>query len=202
MTLTSYIQNLWLLGNVEKDFPWKIIAHLDRHLKSVLGSLDRSEYEEPHPGCFIHKTATIEHNVTLKPPLLIGPGCFIAANCYLRGPIILAENASLGPSCEVKCSFIGVGSRLAHMNYVGNSIIGEDVNLEGGAVCANHWNEYEEKEVRVRWNNQVVFTGSTKFGAILGDHCRLGANSVTDPGTVLKPSSIVGRLEHISQEDL
>jgi carbonic anhydrase/acetyltransferase-like protein (isoleucine patch superfamily) len=42
-------------------------------------------------------------------------------------------------------------------------------------------------------------TGLVKFGAVLGDGCRIGANSVTSPGTLLPPGTIVPRLTLIDQ---
>lgn len=38
------------------------------------------------------------------------------------------------------------GSKLAHVNFVGGSILGADVNLEAGAIITNRRNELDEKE--------------------------------------------------------
>jgi len=64
----------------------------------------------------------------------------VAAHAYLRGGVFLDEDVRVGPSCEVKASFIFRGSALAHLNYAGDSLIGASVNLEAGAVLANHFN--------------------------------------------------------------
>jgi hypothetical protein len=39
----------------------------------------------------------------------------------------------------------------------------------------------------------------TKFGALVGDHSKIGANAVLSPGSILKPESVVKRLELIEQ---
>jgi len=43
---------------------------------------------------------------------------------------------TVGPGVEIKSSFIGAKTTLTHLNFIGNSIIGRDVNIEAGAVIA------------------------------------------------------------------
>jgi acetyltransferase-like isoleucine patch superfamily enzyme len=73
------------------------------------------------------------------------------------------------------------------------------VNLEAGAVIANHYNERVHKEISVLVNGQVFSTGVQKFGALIGDGTRIGANAVSSPGTILPPRSVVKRLELVEQ---
>jgi len=92
------------------------------------------------------------------------------------------------------------GSKLAHMNFVGNSIIGADVNVEAGAIIANHRNEREDCNIRIVYHGLVIDTGVDRFGALVGDGSRLGANAVIAPGALLEPGLIVGRLQLIDQK--
>jgi len=149
--------------------PWEIVAHL-AELVTV----------------FVHPDAVIEPGAIIKPPVVIGAGCFIAAHAYLRGGVVLGDRVTVGPGVEVKSSLIGPGSALAHFNFVGDSILGAEINLEAGAVIANHWNERPD-------------TGRMKFGALIGDRCRIGANAVLSPGTILRPGTIVPRLALVDQ---
>jgi bifunctional N-acetylglucosamine-1-phosphate-uridyltransferase/glucosamine-1-phosphate-acetyltransferase GlmU-like protein len=123
----------------------------------------------------------------------------VAAHAYLRDGVFLDRGVRVGPSCEIKASFVFRGSVLAHLNYVGNSLIGARVNLEAGAVLANHFNEREDKRISVVVGGRLVLTGVEKFGALVGDDSRIGANAVTTPGTLLPPRSIVRRLELVEQ---
>lgn len=147
----------------------------------------------------IHKTATVEEHVVLKGPVIIGPNSFVAAHCYLRGGVWLIGKNSLGPGCEVKSSVLFPGSNLAHFNFIGDSIIGSDVNFEAGSVIANHYNERTDKEISVRLSGQTVKTGVNKFGSLVGDRCRVGANAVLSPGSILKPGDVVDRLALLKQ---
>jgi bifunctional N-acetylglucosamine-1-phosphate-uridyltransferase/glucosamine-1-phosphate-acetyltransferase GlmU-like protein len=88
---------------------------------------------------------------------------------------------------------------LAHFNFIGNSIIGSRVNFEAGSHTANHWNERQNKTVFVRTSEGAMSTGCNKFGAIVGDDARIGANSVLSPGTLLTKGTIVPRLTLIDQ---
>lgn len=147
----------------------------------------------------IHKTAVIETNVTLKAPIIIGENCFIGANSYLRNGVFLMSNVKIGTGCEIKTSIICPDSAIAHFNFIGDSIIGRRVNFEAGSITANHFNEREDKTITVVHNSQKINTHVTKFGSLVGDDSRIGANAVLSPGTLLLPKSIVKRLELIEQ---
>jgi UDP-N-acetylglucosamine diphosphorylase / glucose-1-phosphate thymidylyltransferase / UDP-N-acetylgalactosamine diphosphorylase / glucosamine-1-phosphate N-acetyltransferase / galactosamine-1-phosphate N-acetyltransferase len=46
---------------------------------------------------------------------------------------------------------------------------------------------------------QFLLTNVEKFGAVIGDDCKLGSNCVTMPGTILEPGRVVVRLELVDQ---
>lgn len=140
---------------------------------------------------FIHPTSKIEEGVVLKGPIYIGPNCFVGAHAYLRGGVYLMGNNSIGPGCELKTCIIFPNTNLAHFNFVGDSILGSNVNMEAGSIIANHYNERTNKE---------IFPGVTKFGALVGDNCKIGANAVLSPGTILKKDTVVPRQALINQQ--
>lgn len=183
---------------IDEKEPWNTVASLSDLLNSLIPSL-RNDYNITD-GVAIHKTAVIGHNVTIKAPAIIGPDCFVGSNSYLRNGIYLAPGAKVGVSCEIKTTIMMERSAVAHFNFVGDSIIGRDVNIEAGAIVTNHYNEREEKTVYVHHNGKRICTGMHKFGSLIGDGCRIGANAVLSPGTLLKPKTIVRRLELIEQD--
>lgn len=180
-----------------QENPWEIVQHLDEIILDEIKNLD--DNFEINEGIAIHKTATIETNVTLKGPMIIGKNCFIGANSYLRNSVYLAESVKIGTGCEVKSSIIFGNSAIAHFNFIGDSIIGRNVNFEAGSLTANHYNERENKNVFVKIQNDIINTNVKKFGALVGDDCKIGANAVLSPGTILDMKSIVKRLELIEQ---
>jgi UDP-N-acetylglucosamine diphosphorylase / glucose-1-phosphate thymidylyltransferase / UDP-N-acetylgalactosamine diphosphorylase / glucosamine-1-phosphate N-acetyltransferase / galactosamine-1-phosphate N-acetyltransferase len=167
-------------------------------LTSMLDSCN-GDYLIRSNGIAVHKTATIEEGAVIKAPVIIGPKCFIGAHAYLRGGVSASEGVTIGPGSEVKSSIIFSHSHLAHFNFIGDSIIGSHVNFEAGAVVANHYNERQDKKIRVLHQGRVVETGSTKFGALVGDNCKIGANAVLSPGTILEKDTVVKRLELVEQ---
>ena len=185
---------------LDELFPWNIVDNLNRTINRLLETCG-DEYDIKN-GVAIHKTAIIGHNVTIKAPAIICAGCFVGSNSYLRNGVFLAPGAKIGISCEVKTSVMMEGSAVAHFNFVGDSIIGHDVNIEAGAIICNHYNERKDDTVYVHIGGERVSTGLHKFGALVGDGCRIGANAVLSPGTLLKPQTIVRRLQLVEQDPI
>jgi UDP-N-acetylglucosamine diphosphorylase / glucose-1-phosphate thymidylyltransferase / UDP-N-acetylgalactosamine diphosphorylase / glucosamine-1-phosphate N-acetyltransferase / galactosamine-1-phosphate N-acetyltransferase len=179
------------------DRPWESLENIEESIKLLIRDLDDDYVIEGNIA--IHKTAIIEESAMIKSPVIIGAGCFIGSHSLLRGGVILGDETKIGPSCEVKHSIIGRRTAFAHFNFVGDSIIGSDVNLEAGAVIANHYNERVDKKIFIFVNGVKTDTGITKFGALIGDNTKIGANAVTSPGTILAKNSIVRRRELVEQ---
>ncbi len=184
------------IGQQDKE-PWEITKAIVEIINELIPSLN--EDFSINGGIAIHKTAVIESGVTLKPPVIIGEACFIGAHAYLRGGVYLSDHVSIGPGCEIKSSIICSHSAAAHFNFIGDSIIGSNVNFEAGSVTANHYNERVDKAIFVLYNTAIIDTEYTKFGSLIGDHSKIGANAVLSPGTLLPANSIVKRLALIEQ---
>jgi UDP-N-acetylglucosamine diphosphorylase / glucose-1-phosphate thymidylyltransferase / UDP-N-acetylgalactosamine diphosphorylase / glucosamine-1-phosphate N-acetyltransferase / galactosamine-1-phosphate N-acetyltransferase len=196
--LNKYIARFNNLFVSQKEkFPWTITRQMQEIILGEIKNL--GEEFIINEGVAIHKTAIIEHGVTLKGPIIVGANCFIAAHTYLRGGVFLDKNVSIGPGCEIKSSIIFSNSSMAHFNFVGDSLIGSFVNMEAGSIIANHYNERDEKQISVLVDTAPIATDATKFGALVGDHTKIGANAVLSPGTILPPKSVVNRLELIRQ---
>ncbi len=183
--------------------PWEATSQSDDVVRTWFALLQMGHMTDRdyaiQDGVAIHATAIVEPGAVLKGPCVIGPHCFVAAYAYLRGGVWLDHDVIIGPSCELKSTFIHSGSKTAHFNFVGDSVIGRKVNIEAGAILANYRNERDDKQIRVLIDGQVHQTGVDKFGACVGNGTRIGANAVLAPGTLLAPNSIVKRLELIDQ---
>jgi UDP-N-acetylglucosamine diphosphorylase / glucose-1-phosphate thymidylyltransferase / UDP-N-acetylgalactosamine diphosphorylase / glucosamine-1-phosphate N-acetyltransferase / galactosamine-1-phosphate N-acetyltransferase len=196
--ISNFIKSFSILFPAQSNLPpWQITDGLTEILIELIRQFD--DNYEVNNGIAIHKTATIERGVVLKAPVIIGAHCFVGSNAYLRGGVYLGESVKIGTGCEIKASIIFSDSSIAHFNFIGDTIIGSQVNFEAGAITANHYNERENKNIDVVYNAAIIHTGVTKFGALVGDHSKIGANAVLSPGTILPPNSIVKRLELIDQ---
>ena len=173
--------------------PWELTREAAPVVQALVDQLPAGEYAVAD-GVAIHHTAWVEAGAVLKGPLVLGPRCRVAAGAYLRGGNWLAGDNTLGPGCELKSSFLFAGSRLAHFNFLGDSVVGADVNFEAGSIVCNHRNERADTQVHVRLPSGLHATGCDKFGALVGDGSRIGANAVLAPGSLLAPGAVVQRL--------
>ena len=198
LDLSNYVAQFHLLfPELRGRFPWEITSNASSILSEELKKL--SNDFRVHNSVAIHKDALIEEHAVIKGPAIISAGCFIAAHSYLRGGVWLGEHVVIGPGSEVKSSFLLSHTSLAHFNFVGDSIVGSHVNMEAGSVIANHYNERSNKIIYVRTGIESLSTGADKFGALIGDHTKIGANAVLSPGTILAVKSVVDRLTLLQQ---
>lgn len=177
--------------------PWGLTASAPDRIDEAITGLS-SDFRRTG-NVAIHRTATIEPGAVVKGPAIVGAGSFVAAGAYLRGGVFLDRDCVVGPGCELKSTFMLAGAKLAHLAFVGDSLVGSRVNVEAGAVVANHRNELDDRRIRIVHEGRMIDTGVEKFGALIGDDVRIGANAVVAPGALLAPGSRVGRLELVDQ---
>ncbi|MDP3854915.1 hypothetical protein [Phenylobacterium sp.] len=180
------------------EAPWRITIRSAEITRRLILGLDATAYRIDD-GVAVHRSSTVEAGAVLKGPAVIGPRCFVAAGAYVRDGCWLEEDCILGPGAELKSSFVFRGSKLAHFNFVGDSILGRGVNLEAGSIVANYRNEKADKQISFRLNGQLIETGVEKFGVLAGDGVRVGANAVIAPGAVLAKGEVVRRLTLVDQ---
>ncbi len=185
------------LGEFSDSPPWELTLASIRIVEQLLNRL--GDGYTVNGDIAVHLTSTIESGAILKGPAIIGPDSFIAAGAYIRGGCWLEANCILGPGAELKSSFVFRGSKLAHFNFVGDSILGCEVNLEAGSIIANYRNEQADPTISFIHRGKRIETGATKFGALVGDRTKIGCNAVIAPGAILAPATIVKRLALVDQ---
>lgn len=201
VSITDYIESfpsspLAALGAVD---PWELTSQSAAIVRQLIASLSGDDFII-EGEIARHKSATVEQGAVLKGPLVLGARCFVAAGAYLRGGSWLDEDCIIGPGSELKSSFVFARTKLAHFNFVGDSVLGSNVNIEAGSIVCNYRNERSDHEIRIRLNGTIHRAGVDKFGALIGDGGRLGANSVVAPGALLLPATIVRRTCLCDQE--
>lgn len=199
VSLTDYLAALpsTLAQALAEIAPWNATTNAPEIIAGL--ALDSGVYREAAQGVRIHESATVEQGAVLKPPIVIGPRAFVAAGAYLRGGIFLDEDVIVGPYCELKTVFMLKGSKVAHLSFVGDSLIGARANIEAGAVIANYRNERDDKHIRIADGDIVHETGVDKFGALVGDNARIGANATIAPGALIKAGAVIRRGALIDQ---
>lgn len=131
----------------------------------------------------------VEPGALIKGPIVIGKDTEIRQGAYIRGGALAGNGCIIGHTTEIKGSIMLNGAKAGHFAYVGDSILGGDVNLGAGTKLANL--KMIPGTILIHAGKKHHDTGRRKLGAILGDHAETGCNSVTSPGTLLGPRSLV-----------
>ena len=105
------------------------------------------------------------------------------------GNCLIGNGCVVGHTTEVKTSIMLDGAKAGHFAYIGDSILGNDVNLGAGTKLANL--KIVDVEMKLKIEGRTYETGLKKLGAILGDRVETGCNSVTSPGTLLGRASLI-----------
>lgn len=186
----------WALGRrlMPADQPvWRCLGDRLRAFFDAEGSWDPA----PEVGAGVHllgdririgRDVRIEPGAVIVGPAVLEDGVTIRTGAYVREHVVLGAGSLVGAHSEVKGSILLPGAKAPHQAYVGDSILGRDVNLGAGTICSNVKNV--GREVTFRVGAETVHTGLRKLGAILGDECKTGCNTVLNPGVLMGPGCV------------
>jgi bifunctional UDP-N-acetylglucosamine pyrophosphorylase / glucosamine-1-phosphate N-acetyltransferase len=168
--------------------PWALLgAPLDAMLAALPErAIESALSEHVHLSgdrIVIGKGARIAPGVVLEGPLWLGEDVEIRTGAYVRGGCWIGDGCRIGANTEVKRSILLPEAKAPHLNYVGDSILGSDVNLGAGTVLSNF--RHDGKEIVVLDGATRIPTGRRKLGALLGDGVKTGCNSVLHPGVIV-----------------
>jgi len=138
----------------------------------------------------VARGARIRSGAYICGPVFIGEDSDIGPNCYIRPYTSVGRHVRIGNACEIKNSIILDETRIGHLSYVGDSVIGEECNLGAGTTVANY--RLDGKTVRMMVKDDVVDSGRTKLGVILGDRVKTAINSLFMPGVKVGHDSWIG----------
>lgn len=172
--------------------PWDLLLAQERLMADLEG---RNDGEVEHGAVLrgevqVGKGAIVKAGAYIEGPVVIGADSRIGPNCYIRGATHIGAGCHVGAATEIKNSILCSHSNAPHQNYIGDSIVGSQVNLGAGTKIANL--RLDEREVSVQVGGAVVSTGRRKFGAVLGDGVKTGINASINAGTIVGPSAFIG----------
>lgn len=147
----------------------------------------------------IGQGTVIKSGVVIEGPVVIGQHCTIGPNCYIRGCTAIGNHCKVGHAVEVKNSILMDYSAVPHLSYVGDSVLGERVNLGAGTIIANFRHDGTTHKSLVK--GRLVDTGRRKFGSIIGDDVHTGIHTSIYPGRKVWPE-LATRPGELVQRDL
>ncbi|MDN3506076.1 MAG: UDP-N-acetylglucosamine diphosphorylase [Simkaniaceae bacterium] len=180
----------YALKELFKDcrFPWEALARIESFLeKAQLGMIQCPIPEgvtlvNPEK-ISIGKGTVVEPGAFIRGPCIIGENCQIRHGAYIRGNVITGSDCIIGHATELKSSILLDGACCAHFNYVGDSFLGNRVNLGAGVKLANL--RLDNQLIQISDGAEKIPTNLKKLGAILGDGVQIGCNAVLNPATVM-----------------
>ncbi len=170
------------------EYPWEALERLHAYLlEQRLGKIEI----DIASGVFlidpdkisIGLGTVIEPGAYIQGPCIIGRDCQIRQGAYIRGNVLLADQCVIGHATEIKHSILFNKAAAPHFNYVGDSILGNNVNLGAGVKCANY--RLDHQCISVHWEQKEIKTRLKKLGACIGDNSQIGCNTVINPGTCI-----------------
>ena len=124
---------------------------------------------------FIGEGARIEPGAYVHGPAYIGAGAVVRHGAFVRENVIMLPGSVLGHASEAKNSLFLPNAYAPHFNYVGDSILGQRVNLGAGTKLSNlgvlSEKDRETGETAVNHNNHPRQTLRHRAGEVW---CHLG----------------------------
>lgn len=146
---------------------------------------------------YIGENVTIQDYAVINGPVMIFDGAFIGQHSLIRNGSVVGKNSIIGHSCEIANTMILSNTTISHYNVVSNSLVGSNVNFSAFASTASFL--LKNKEIHnlnvpvILHNENYEFYPANcyKFGAIIGDNCRIGAFTLLNPGVIMERNCIV-----------
>lgn len=173
---------------VDLSYPWDLLRANEAMMPALKGEiLGEVETNAVVKGeVFIGKGTVVKSGSYIEGPVIIGEGCRIGPNCYIRPCTAIGHNCHIGAAVEIKNSIIMDNTDVPHLNYVGDSVIGEGCNFGAGTKIANL--RLDKEEIRVNG----IATGRKKLGAVIGDNVQTGINTSINTGTIIGSNAFIG----------
>jgi len=165
--------------------PWELLEANEWKL----GELDRRIEGEVHESAdlrgdvVVETGASVDAGVVVEGPALVREGADLGPNAYVRGATLLGADTHVGNGTEIKNSVVMAGSAVPHLSYVGDSVVGTDVNFGAGTKVANL--RHDAADVKLTVKGDRVSTGRRKFGVVAGPGAKTGINTSLNPGVCL-----------------
>jgi UDP-N-acetylglucosamine diphosphorylase/glucosamine-1-phosphate N-acetyltransferase len=177
---------------VEYDGPWLDIGRpweLLEATEHILSDLQRDIQGDIEPNAtitgpvIVEEGARVRNGAYIEGPAIIQAGADVGPNAYIRGSTVIGPDVRVGNAVEVKNSLLMANTAVGHLSYVGDSVLGRDVNFGAGTKVANL--RHDDQPVKVQVKGEMVDTGRRKFGVIVGHNTKTGINTSLNAGVTL-----------------
>jgi bifunctional UDP-N-acetylglucosamine pyrophosphorylase/glucosamine-1-phosphate N-acetyltransferase len=137
----------------------------------------------------IERGSVVKAGAVLAGPCYIGRDCYVGNNVLVRSYSSLGPGSTIGYGVELKNCVLFGSSQIGRLSFVGDSVIGENVDIGSGTMTIN--GNLDGTAVAVGVRGEPVDSGLRKLGAFVGDDVKVGAGNTLAAGTVLMPGETV-----------
>jgi len=146
------------------SYPWDLLEAN----RSALDSNEEVRDGETEPGVHLKGTVSLGRGSHVKSgsyiegPVFIGEGAVVGPNAYLRPGTSLGKGVKVGAGCEVKNSIVMDETKIPHLSYVGDSVLGRGASLGAGTITANL--KFNDSNVDDRERTAQIRCNSRRWG--------------------------------------
>lgn len=175
-------------------YPWELLVLLRQKLSNLI-----TEGQ-------VNQSAEVSDKAYIEGPVWVEEGARILPFAVVIGPSFIGKNTLIGNHTQVRGSFVGNNSMIGagtefirsicldqctfHRNYVGDSLLGNGINIGGDSALANV--RLDRTEVRSIIDDQSIDTGLKTFGSIIGNSTNIAGKAVVMPGIKIGSNCLVG----------
>ncbi len=164
------------------SYPWDLFAvteHLLSNMEANHGEIEGSTIK----GKVIMDEGSKIIDSYIEGTVYLGKNTVIGPHAYVRGINSIGADCSIGESSTVKNSILFDKVNAKHLSYIGDSVVGEEVNFGSGTQLANF--RFDGGTVSVHTEKGWINSGKRKLGAVIGDNTKFGVLSCTMPGKLI-----------------
>lgn len=192
---------------VEYDGPWLDVGRPWELLEAntqLLKEVDRDIEGTVEDGATLNGPVVVEDGARVRDgayiegPVIVQAGADVGPNAYVRGATVIGPNVRVGNAVEVKNSILMADTAVSHHAYVGDSVLGADVNFGAGTKVANL--RHDDQTVHAQVKGELVDTGRRKFGVVVGDGTKTGINTSLNAGVTLGTKTRTGLGEAVTTD--
>ena len=136
----------------------------------------------------IGRDSVIYPFVYIESGVKIGKSCTIGPSSRIRSGSYLENNVSVGNFVEIVRSYINEGTKVRHFSYLGDAVVGKNVNIGAGCVTANY--DGKNKNKTVIGDRAFIGSNTTIVAPV-----KIGEGAVTGAGAVITKNNNVGAYE-------
>jgi len=171
---------------IDVGTPWSYLEAVGRVLEEVLERLRgrglvRGEVE---PGAVLRGSVYVSGGSVVRSGTVVEGPAWISGDAgplsHLRPGSVVLRGAHVGALVQLKNSVVMEAAKVPHLNYVGDSVVGEYANLGAGTITANL--RFDGKPVSMVLKGRLVSSGRRKLGAFIGGCVETGVNVSLMPG--------------------